>query len=804
MKFRLITTVWGERFTEFFLRITVRSLLSDGNIASLAARYSAVYTIYTTQESVDFFRKSALFHRLEALIPVEFVLFGPEEIDPKNSSSHWIGWRRGAQLAKTNNEIAFFIIADMLYATGTLIRWAELFEQGYRAVWTSATQVVFETAIEEVEARFPASSPSPISMSRAEVIRLAIRHLHPLIIAMFRDSQWSSRHPEVVFSEVHGEGLAERAIGSHPFCVDPNFFTMSDAFSPLDHFDSIAFDDSRGVGLEPMLKAPDLYSRIAPISADRLSNMGSWLDFFCTPSDLIESTHTYRFPAHNPGNDAAFRRVDAALAFYACQVRITGAIYRAIRGMRQAGCRLAAEFAATAHYAGRLRRHWRIKGHVTVFVPEDTGIEAFGAGTLDNLLKVGNEKALIDAVMAHVFPGKHQLALGEELSLLPLSELTAANGRSIRLRSSARIVSGPIVCDECTIYVITRPLIARVSVPEGRSDSRLPNQWAVHPARIFSPPSVPPSGPRVALPVTPKTLARRLKRYARLILRVGYRIMRSIPGAQRPADKVKRTLIRAILHLQSFHQRRRAATEREHIAEVATGSPTTGGVAPQMAGTPSEALVEAFYDIQCAQVMLTLAEILRFYRAKVLELTNDNPPLQAVESCIREIGLSEEKLKAMLQGILREAPDFAEAWYAMGDFHLSKQEYLDAVTCFDHCLLSSFAIPVPPGRTGYDVMAASAKASALEASGLYEEAAETYRRAINLGNQPGMVHVTYARLLRRLGRVREAAVEFSAGMETDHTAPILPPMPQDFAALARRLAYRFGQSPVATYISQSH
>jgi hypothetical protein len=244
MRFRLISTVWGERFTEYFLRFTVRSLLGDGNIPALAAQSSAIYTIYTTEESRDYFKRSPLFQQLEALIPVEFVFFGPDEIDPKNPSSHWIAWRRGAMLAKNNNEIAFFIIADMLYASGTLAYWAGLFEQGYRAVWTSATQVVFETAIVELEAKFPAASSDAISMSREDVMQLGIRHLHPLIISMFRDSRRSSRHPEVVFCEVPGEGLAMRAIGSHPFCVDPNFFTMSDAFSPLDHFEAIAFDDS--------------------------------------------------------------------------------------------------------------------------------------------------------------------------------------------------------------------------------------------------------------------------------------------------------------------------------------------------------------------------------------------------------------------------------------------------------------------------------------------------------------------------------------------------------------------------------
>jgi len=138
------------------------------------------------------------------------------------------------------------------------------------------------------------------------------------------------------------------------------------------------------------------------------------------------------------------------------------------------------------------------------------------------------------------------------------------------------------------------------------------------------------------------------------------------------------------------------------------------------------------------------------------------------------------------------APSFAEAWYEMGECHLSTGEYLEAVSCFDRCLLSPSRIAVPPGRTGYDVFAALSKAKALEEAGLGEAAAETYRRTFNVNPLTGMMRIAYARLLRGFGKHREAAIEFDIGMDTDGTALIPPPMPGDFAALSRRLIARFG------------
>jgi tetratricopeptide (TPR) repeat protein len=843
MKFRLISVVWGERFTNLFLGITVRSLLGDGNITELANRYPATYTIYTTEESKVFFQQSQLFRQLSDTIRVEFVVFARGEIDPKNPSSHWIAWRRGAALAQSNQEIAFFIISDMLYASGTLVRWADLFKQGFKAVWTCATQVVLETAVAELEARFPASAGGAISMPKEAVIELAIRHLHPIIISMFRDSRRGSRHPEVVFCEVPGDGLAVRAIGSHPFCVDPNFFTMSDAFSPLDHFEAIAFDESRGVGLEPMLKAPDLYFRVAPVDADRLSNMGSWLDFFCTPADMLESMHSYRFTVKRPENDVSFRRADAALAFYACQVRITGMIYRTIREMRRAGCRLAAAFASTAHYTGRLRRHWKVRGPVVVFVPEDAAIEAFG---LDYLLEPGNEEALIDAVMTHIVPGQLRFSTGEQIFVAQSRNLRTGTGGSAQLITSAKIVSGPIEIDNCTIYVVDRPLLSRRLVCT-LGNSILPLQWTVHPGRLLvqlaepapeSPPA--PAEAAAEAPAQPAaapstgSILRALhflvggaghaghRRasidwWIRRALRVLYRVAIAIPGAAKPVEWLKWAVIRNVRRVRAQIQRRLTIAQRELVAEVAAetsvhpeassdaaplfaqevaadaATRTTDTDEQLPAARLTAELLDKFHDLQLARVLLVLIDVLRFYRSKSLEFIAEYPPLAAVEACILDTGIDEDKIAAGLREILRDAPEFAEAWYEMGDIHLKRGEYTDAVVCFDRCLLAKFELAVPPGRTGYDVLAAFAKASALEASGRWEAALETYRRATGLTNPPGMMRVTYARLLKKLGKAREAAFEFDAGMESDATAYILPAMPADFSLVKPRLAARFAQ-----------
>jgi tetratricopeptide (TPR) repeat protein len=238
-------------------------------------------------------------------------------------------------------------------------------------------------------------------------------------------------------------------------------------------------------------------------------------------------------------------------------------------------------------------------------------------------------------------------------------------------------------------------------------------------------------------------------------------------------------------------ERRLTTAERQDIATISkTSSPATGaGIRAEL---PSEASIDAFGDIQSARVLLVLAELMRFYRRKADECSADYPPLEVVEGFIRETGISEERLTAELEELVRRAPGFAEAWYELGDAHLTRKKYSEALACFDRCLSGTLSIAVPRGHTGYDALAAHAKAMVLEARGEDMAAADTYQRAIGLDARAGMVHVAHGRLLRRLGRAREACAAFGAGMESDPRAPWLARVPQDFATMARRLVARFG------------
>jgi tetratricopeptide (TPR) repeat protein len=872
MKIRLVTVVWGDFFVDIFLRVTVRSLLAEGNAGDLAKRHSVLYTIQTTAEDKRVLEASPAFQALAAAVPINFQVFNPAEINPNDLAQHWYFWRQVAEIARPSRELLFFIIPDMLFGAGTLIRWAGFFEEGRHAVWSSVPQVALETALEELEERFPPSGEAPISLDMAEVHKFFLRQMHPYMITMFRDGRRWLRHPEIVFTSVPGEGLAMRAICSHLFCIDLNHFTLTDAFSPIDRLEDIAYDQaSHGVCLERLMKHTDLYYQPNQMDSDRLSNLGTWLDGFCTPADMLESYHTYRFCGRELADNKKFRRAEASLGFYACQVRLTGSIYRMVRAMRSTGCGLSARIVAAAHYSARLRRHWRIKGEATLFVPTDNSIEALTPPVLKELLSPGNEKALADIVLAHAVPGKRSLAVGDTVvrqsdgAVHSIGTVAGSSFHVAQRGPGAQIVAGPFEVDDCFVYVVDRPLKApaKQHSPPARK-TLLAHRWTSSPRRAMQPVALPVaraieqpqpySQPRPAFPTSkaaairmgkslirsapganwfvprakamlglmrhPTSAIRRLESTARVrsaalrgalpgaikskvraVARVGYHTALAVPGLGRIARRAR----------ESYYAMRQGHMLATHIVSVEAATPAYQASAAEFApevftaaqlplsvkadGSPQPKLslvaLEGLYDVQAAQAVRNLAELLQFYHGKVAGLVPEFPPLDMVERCLGQSGISDERLMAELRRVLETQPDFSEAWLELGYLYHGRGNVLAAEQCWAECVASLDYVAVPGDRVGCKPLAAFARAKSLEARGRLAAAADAYGAAVTMDARMKMAHLAYAKVLRRLGRIDEALVQFEASLDTDGTAAPFGKLPRTFEGLSARLLTRF-------------
>ena len=130
---------------------------------------------------------------------------------------------------RRNGEVLFFIIPDLLYARGTLVRWAERFVEGKKAIFTVRPEVVLESVVPE--RRSGSRARKPFRLDRDQLVDLLGRHLHPLHAAMRHDAR---RRPP---SRVRTAPRARARNGHsrdrpHPFCVTISFYSALNTTAP--------------------------------------------------------------------------------------------------------------------------------------------------------------------------------------------------------------------------------------------------------------------------------------------------------------------------------------------------------------------------------------------------------------------------------------------------------------------------------------------------------------------------------------------------------------------------------------------
>src|SRR5262245_2597745 len=398
MRFHLLTVVWGAEFTDRFASVTLRSLLAPGNLPDLAAAHPVVYDIHATAADLERLEAHSVFRRAAQLVEFRLHAFPIAQIDPRNPSSHWILWHRGAARLRDAEDVLFTVAADHLFSRGCLLRWAELFLRGNLAMFGSGVQVVAETIEEEISRTFPPLQP--IDLPLEALHDLMFRHLHPVKVSMLRGSPRWIAHPEEHLRPLPGHGMAQNVLTSHAVAFRPRAVRMNDNFCPVEKLDRIAFEPCRYLSLEPALKNLSLYMRPWQMDDRTLSHFGEWADHFFFAANLLESRTTHVYPVAAPIPPAQRRRAELSARLFVGQMHASRQIVRLWRCLHDRGQCSAARWLAAAHVHGRLRRRLPLRIPATVFVPAEGVFVRITASERSDLLAQGGRR-LISVVRAH-------------------------------------------------------------------------------------------------------------------------------------------------------------------------------------------------------------------------------------------------------------------------------------------------------------------------------------------------------------------------------------------------------------------
>jgi hypothetical protein len=274
--------------------------------------------------------------------------------------------------------------------------------------------VVSETCADEVIAKFSQSPEHPMAIPPGEVVRLAVRHMHPLSATAFRGAI-HSRPDTCLLFRVPGEGLVARSAYTWLF-IDPQRIPITAAGEPITsdadprslvHIVSDS-DDMLFLSLAPLDKELEVFlvnHANEPVDIARMTlhpslQVSPFYDIFDTVCSRLH---------YGTMNEQLWQPVVRRSEIVFRRVRMMRTLMRIWKLLKGEGCRHAARLISLALFSLKLPDNWLIDAPMTIFVPNDQAIDALPPDDFRRLLDRRTRREVLRAMLAHAVMGSEPL-----------------------------------------------------------------------------------------------------------------------------------------------------------------------------------------------------------------------------------------------------------------------------------------------------------------------------------------------------------------------------------------------------------
>lgn len=231
-QYHLLMPTWGEKYIQVFLRFTLPSHMSDGNIDALPRDRTALI-IYTRSQDVPVFRASPLFRRYERDHAVRFEFIDDLKLVKENPYQTLVACHERALAAAAGTDTAlFFLNPDAVYCDGTYRAILDRFREGKRAILTQGLRANLPAFAERLDALRAAPDTWP-GLSPRQLTRLTLDALHPLSVAHVVDGG-GNKSIGSYYWPVGTDGLVGRCFHTHPLALRPAR-PVTKLYTTIDH-----------------------------------------------------------------------------------------------------------------------------------------------------------------------------------------------------------------------------------------------------------------------------------------------------------------------------------------------------------------------------------------------------------------------------------------------------------------------------------------------------------------------------------------------------------------------------------------
>lgn len=215
-RLRFVCVAWGREYLRSLIDNHLPSVLTPGNLPAVAASRRCAFSLYVTRDQAEWLEAHASIQTLRRTMPLEVIAIEDVTDRPRK-----FGWRyrvmndchADAISLLEPDEAISFLAPDMIWGEGSLLHVSRLLDAGKRVVVAAGVRLNRDEFL-EVRSRLP------WILSNRELVRLAMRHLHPTIRASF----WAGPNQNIIPSNLlwrQPRGLLVHGYQLHPMLVWP-------------------------------------------------------------------------------------------------------------------------------------------------------------------------------------------------------------------------------------------------------------------------------------------------------------------------------------------------------------------------------------------------------------------------------------------------------------------------------------------------------------------------------------------------------------------------------------------------------
>ncbi|MHC1713434.1 MAG: tetratricopeptide repeat protein [Solidesulfovibrio sp.] len=222
-KIRIITPIWGEKHIDTFMKVTLASLLADGNLPQTGKTHEICYTIYTKKADAATLRRHVQYKALTDCVPVE-VCF----IEDVLEQSQWQNNHKyslmstlqtdGLRRAFHDGAHSFLLLGDFILSNKFLTYALHHLDQGANTLFFQSLRTCEERILQDVASRF--SCQEQLSLTTADLFRHGQQHMHPAYRKHFMPNQ-VMRTPNSLYARNAAGDIIQHAFAQNAMFVGP-------------------------------------------------------------------------------------------------------------------------------------------------------------------------------------------------------------------------------------------------------------------------------------------------------------------------------------------------------------------------------------------------------------------------------------------------------------------------------------------------------------------------------------------------------------------------------------------------------